>query len=82
MNKPFELKGKPMVSERAGVVIKRIGAHLGAEISDVDLRKPLSEAQPSCTSRDCSSQKIFSPTITANAFGIAVLLVVACEAIK
>jgi taurine dioxygenase len=45
MNKPFELKGKPMVSERAGVVIKRIGAHLGAEISDVDLRKPLSEAQ-------------------------------------
>jgi taurine dioxygenase len=45
MNKPFELKGKPMVSERAGVVAKRIGAHLGAEISGVDLRKPLSEAQ-------------------------------------
>lgn len=46
MNKPFEFRGgKPLVSEQAGVVVKRVGAHLGAEVSGVDLRKPLSDAQ-------------------------------------
>ena len=44
MNKPFEFKGgKPLVSEQAGVVVKRVGVPLGAEISGVDLRKPLSD---------------------------------------
>lgn len=32
-------------SERAGVVVTRVGASLGAEIAGVDLRKPLSDAQ-------------------------------------
>ncbi len=46
MNKPFEFRGgKPLVTEQAGVTIKRVGVHLGAEISGVDLRKPLSETQ-------------------------------------
>src|SRR5579863_4473659 len=46
MNKPFEFRGgKPLVSEQAGVAVKRVGAHLGAEVSGVDLRKPLSDAQ-------------------------------------
>jgi taurine dioxygenase len=46
MNKPFEFRGgRPLVSEQAGVVIKRLGVHLGAEVSGVDLRKPLSDAQ-------------------------------------
>jgi len=46
MNKPFELRGgKPLVSEQAGVIVKRVGAHLGAEVSGADLRKPLPTAQ-------------------------------------
>ena len=46
MNKPFEFNaGKPLVSERAGVTVKRVGVHLGAEIAGVDLRKPLADAQ-------------------------------------
>jgi taurine dioxygenase len=46
MNKPFEFKaGKPLVTEQAGVNVKRVGAHLGAEVSGVDLGKPLSDAQ-------------------------------------
>ena len=45
MNESFALKGKPMVSERAGVVIKRLGVHLAAEVRGVDLRKLLSDAQ-------------------------------------
>jgi taurine dioxygenase len=46
MNKPFEFKaGKPLVTEQAGVTVKRTGPHLGAEVSGVDLRKPLSDAQ-------------------------------------
>lgn len=46
MNKPFEFRGgKPLVNEQAGVVVKRVGVHLGAEITGVDLGKPLSDAQ-------------------------------------
>ena len=46
MNKPFEFRGgKPLVTEHAGVTVTRTGVHLGAEISSVDLRKPLSDAQ-------------------------------------
>lgn len=46
MNKPFEFKGgKPLVSEQAGVTSTRVGVNLGAEITGVDLRKPLSDAQ-------------------------------------
>lgn len=46
MNKPFDFKGgKPFVSEQAGVIVKRVGVNLGAEVSGVDLRKPLSDAQ-------------------------------------
>jgi len=46
MNKPFEFRGgKPLVSEQAGVVVKRVGVHLGAEVSGIDLRQPLSDAQ-------------------------------------
>jgi taurine dioxygenase len=46
VNKPFEFKtGKPLVSEQAGVTTTRVGVHLGAEITGVDLRKPLPDAQ-------------------------------------
>jgi taurine dioxygenase len=46
MNMPFELKGgRPLISEQAGVIVKRVGSHIGAEVSGVDLRKPLSEPQ-------------------------------------
>ena len=46
MNKPFEFRGgKPLVTEQAGVATRRVGVHLGAEITGVDLRKPLSDDQ-------------------------------------
>ena len=31
------------MAQHAGVTVTRVGAHLGAEINGVDLRKPLSE---------------------------------------
>jgi len=34
---------RPIVSQRAGVTVTRVGVHLGAEITGVDLRKPLSD---------------------------------------
>jgi taurine dioxygenase len=34
-------KGRPVVVERDGVTVTRVGSHLGAEISGVDLRRPL-----------------------------------------
>ncbi len=46
MNQPFAFnKGKPLVTEDAGVTVRKTGVHLGAEISGADLRKPLSDAQ-------------------------------------
>ena len=46
MNQPFAFnKGKPFVTEQAGVTVTKVGVHLGAEITGVDLRRPLSEAQ-------------------------------------
>jgi taurine dioxygenase len=36
---------RPVVSQHAGVSIRRVGVNLGAEISGVDLREPLSDAQ-------------------------------------
>ncbi len=36
---------RPVISQRAGVTTRRVGVNLGAEISGVDLRQPLSEAQ-------------------------------------
>ncbi len=46
MNKPFEFnRGKPITTERAGVTVTKIGAHLGADVGGVDLRRPLSDAQ-------------------------------------
>ena len=46
MNKPFAFnQGKPLVTEHAGVTVRKTGVHLGAEITGVDLRKPLSDAQ-------------------------------------
>ena len=42
MNQPFAFnKGRPLTTERAGVTVTKIGVHLGAEISGVDLRRPL-----------------------------------------
>ena len=44
MNKPIgSFQGRPIVAERAGLIITRVGAHLGAEISGIDLRKPVSD---------------------------------------
>src|SRR5476651_656376 len=46
MNQPFAFnKGKPLTSENAGVTVTKTGVHLGAEISGVDLRRPLSDEQ-------------------------------------
>jgi taurine dioxygenase len=36
---------RPVLSERAGITIRRTGVNLGAEISGVDLRHPLPDAQ-------------------------------------
>ncbi len=46
MNQPFAFnQGKPLVTKEAGVTVCKVGVHLGAEITGVDLRKPLSDAQ-------------------------------------
>jgi len=46
MNKHVDgLTSRPLRTERAGVVVTRTGVNLGAEITGVDLRKPLSDAQ-------------------------------------
>jgi taurine dioxygenase len=50
MNEHVNLKlnasvARPIVSQRAGVTVTRAGVHLGAEISGVDLRKPLTDDQ-------------------------------------
>ena len=36
-------QGRPIVAQRAGLTITRVGAPLGAEITGVDLRKPISD---------------------------------------
>jgi taurine dioxygenase len=36
---------RPLVSQRSGVTVRRVGVNLGAEISGVDLRYPLPDAQ-------------------------------------
>jgi taurine dioxygenase len=36
---------RPVVSQRAGITVRRVGVNLGAEISGVDLRQPLLDAQ-------------------------------------
>ena len=42
MNKPVVARqGRPVTVQRAGVTVTRVGANLGAEISGVDLRRPL-----------------------------------------
>ena len=42
MNKRFDSRqGRPVIMERAGVTVTRVGANLGAEITGVDLRQPL-----------------------------------------
>ena len=44
MNKPVvSPQGRPVVLERGGIRITRVGVNLGAEISGVDLRQPLSD---------------------------------------
>jgi taurine dioxygenase len=50
MNEHVNLKlnasvARPIVSQRAGVTVTRAGVHLGAEITGVDLRKPLTDDQ-------------------------------------
>ena len=46
MNKPFEFnQGRPLATERAGVTVTKVGVHLGAEISGVDLRRQLPDEQ-------------------------------------
>jgi taurine dioxygenase len=36
---------RPVLSQRAGITVRRVGVNLGAEISGVDLRHPLADAQ-------------------------------------
>src|SRR5262245_30192708 len=44
MNKPVDARhGRPITVERDGITVTRVGVHLGAEISGVDLRKPLTD---------------------------------------
>src|SRR5947208_12490909 len=46
MNKPVgSFQGRPIVSQNAGLTITRVGAYLGAEVTGIDLRKPLSDEQ-------------------------------------
>jgi taurine dioxygenase len=46
MNKPVEFKqGRPANRECAGLTVTKVGVHLGAEISGVDLRRPLTNEQ-------------------------------------
>jgi len=45
MNKPIDsFQGRPIVAQRAGLTVTRVGAYLGAEITGVDLRQPISDA--------------------------------------
>ena len=44
MSKPAgSFQGRPIVAQHAGVTVTRVGAHLGAEIAGVDLRKSMSD---------------------------------------
>jgi len=46
MNKPLNSqRGRPIVTQGAGVTVTRVGVNLGAEITGVDLRRPLSNEQ-------------------------------------
>ena len=46
MNKPISsFQGRPIVAQQAGITITRVGAYLGAEITGIDLRKPMSDEQ-------------------------------------
>src|SRR5262245_61985180 len=46
MNKRFDSRAsRPVVTEIAGVTVRRLGARFCAEISGVDLRRPLSDEQ-------------------------------------
>ena len=46
MNKPIiNFQGRPIVAQQAGLTITRVGAHLGAEITGIDLRSPISNEQ-------------------------------------
>jgi alpha-ketoglutarate-dependent taurine dioxygenase len=45
VNKPIDnFQGRPIVAQRGGLTVTRVGAYLGAEISGVDLRQPISDA--------------------------------------
>ena len=44
VNKPIDsFQDRPVVSQRAGLSVTRLGAPLGAEIAGVELRKPISD---------------------------------------
>ena len=44
MNKPVDSwQGRPITVECSGVTVTRLGASLGAEVSGVELRQPLSD---------------------------------------
>jgi taurine dioxygenase len=46
MNQLFAFnKGRPLITELAGVTVRKTGVNLGAEISGIDLKRPLSDAQ-------------------------------------
>ena len=46
MNKPISsFQGRPIVAQQAGITITRVGAYLGAEITGIDLREPMSDEQ-------------------------------------
>ncbi len=44
MNTPiYNFQSRPIVSQHAGLTATRIGANLGAEITGVDLREPITD---------------------------------------
>lgn len=44
MNNPVEsFQGRPAVLQQAGLTVTRVGANLGADITGVDLSKPISD---------------------------------------
>jgi len=45
VNKPIDsFQGRPIVAQRGSLTVTRVGAYLGAEITGVDLRQPISDA--------------------------------------
>ena len=50
--------GRPLISTDAGVTVRRLGIHLGAEVSGIDLRQPLAAAQFEAIQRSLAENEL------------------------